>query len=66
MDASLLFPELSNPQSALEYPQTLSEKYRPQSIDSFAGLSEPKRILAGFVRNPTVKMHTKGRKQNAE
>ena len=53
MNTTLLFPELADPQSVFEYPQPLSEKYRPQSIDSFAGLAEPKRILAGFVRNPT-------------
>lgn len=39
-------------QSALEFPQSLSEKYRPARIQDFAGLAKPKRILSKFAANP--------------
>jgi replication-associated recombination protein RarA len=44
---------MSEPQYGLGFPVPLSEKYRPARIADFAGLSEPKKILAGFVRNPS-------------
>ena len=52
MSASLLFPELSDPQAGFSFPLPLSEKYRPVRIADFAGLSEPKRVLQGFAANP--------------
>jgi replication-associated recombination protein RarA len=52
MEATLLFPELSAPQSLLAFPQTLTDKYRPTRIADFAGLAEPKRILSRFALNP--------------
>lgn len=53
MSPSLLFPELEDPQHGFAFPQPLSEKYRPARIADFAGLSEPKKVLAGFVQRPT-------------
>lgn len=49
---TLLFAELA-PDPLLSFPEPLSERYRPQRIADFAGLSEVKRILAGFVARPT-------------
>jgi replication-associated recombination protein RarA len=37
---------------AFAFPQSLAEKYRPRSIDEFAGLEKPKRILRKFTANP--------------
>ena len=34
------------------FPQSLSEKYRPNSIGDFVGLAKPKRILAKFAAKP--------------
>jgi hypothetical protein len=54
MTASTLFPELAEPQYGFGFPTPLAEKYRPRAIADFAGLSEPKKILTGFVRNPST------------
>ena len=37
---------------AFDFPQSLSDKYRPQSIAGFVGLDKPKKILAKFAANP--------------
>lgn len=37
---------------AFSFPQSLSEKYRPQTIDAFVGLEKPKKILSRFVAKP--------------
>src|ERR1700685_2832715 len=34
------------------FPQSLTEKYRPRTIEAFAGLEKPKRILSKFAANP--------------
>jgi replication-associated recombination protein RarA len=34
------------------FPQSLTEKYRPRTIEDFAGLEKPKRILSKFAANP--------------
>ena len=39
-------------QSGLGFPQSLSEKYRPQSIADFVGLDKPRKILTNFARKP--------------
>ena len=52
---SLLFADDSQntfSQSALDFPQQLTEKYRPQTIDSFVGLEKPKKILSKLAANP--------------
>jgi DNA polymerase III gamma/tau subunit len=41
-------------QSALNFPVSLSEKYRPQSIGEFVGLDRPKKILSAFCKRPTA------------
>jgi replication factor C small subunit len=35
-----------------DYAVTLTEKYRPRTIDGFIGLDRPKAILKGFLRRP--------------
>ena len=42
----------SEPQSTLEFPQSLSEKYRPRSIDAFVGLDKIKQIMRKLAANP--------------
>ena len=39
-------------QPALDFPESLAEKYRPHDLDGFVGLEIPKRIMGAFVRNP--------------
>jgi DNA polymerase III delta prime subunit len=39
-------------QSVIEFPLSLSEKYRPQRIGEFVGLENAKRILANFTAKP--------------
>lgn len=51
MTSSLLFPEMAPP-PVFDFPEPLSDKYRPRRIADFAGLSEPKKILTGFASNP--------------
>jgi replication-associated recombination protein RarA len=47
MEALRIFP-----QSASNFPVSLSEKYRPRCITQFIGLEKPKKILAKFAANP--------------
>jgi replication-associated recombination protein RarA len=52
---SNLFDVTSNvggEQSGFSFPQSLTEKYRPQSFEQFAGMEKQKKILQGFARNP--------------
>ena len=49
---TLLFAELA-PDPLLSFPEPLSERYRPQRIADFAGLTEAKKVLAGFAARPT-------------
>lgn len=51
MTSSLLFPDLA-PLPGFDFPEPLSDKYRPRRIAEFAGLAEPKKILSGFASNP--------------
>lgn len=44
-----LFP---TPQTTLDFPMPLSEKYRPRSIDGFIGLEKQKKILSAFAKRP--------------
>jgi putative ATPase len=44
--------ELGNEQSGFDFPQQLTEKYRPQSLAEFVGLDKPKRILAKLAAKP--------------
>ena len=39
-------------QSTLTYPVSLTERYRPHSIDSFVGLAKPKAICARLAARP--------------
>lgn len=40
-------------QVTFDFPQRLSEKYRPTTIEGFIGLEIPKRVMAAFVKRPT-------------
>jgi replication-associated recombination protein RarA len=48
---SLLFAELAL-DPPLNFPEPLSERYRPERIADFAGLGEVKKVLAGFAARP--------------
>jgi replication-associated recombination protein RarA len=47
-----LFGLDSQPQQTIDFPQSLTEKYRPQSIDAFVGLDKPKKIMRKLAANP--------------
>lgn len=51
MTSALLFPDMAE-LPGFNFPEPLCEKYRPTRIADFAGLSETKRTLQGFVFNP--------------
>lgn len=44
-----LFP---TPQGSLAFPQPLSEKYRPKTIETFIGLEKQRKILSAFAKRP--------------
>lgn len=48
MQAEAIFP-----QPTLNFPVSLSEKYRPQTIAEFVGLERPKRVLSAFCKQPS-------------
>src|SRR5438477_1210487 len=39
-------------QAALCFPQQLTERYAPQTIDEFVGLEKPKKIMRALISNP--------------
>src|ERR1700730_19314218 len=39
-------------QTGIQFPVSLSEKYRPQTIAEFVGLERPKKILSAFCKGP--------------
>ena len=39
-------------QGQIDYPQALTAKYQPQTLEQFIGLEKPKRILAKFAERP--------------
>lgn len=39
-------------QAGFTFPQALSEKYQPTTIDAFVGLDKPKRIFSKFLQAP--------------
>ncbi len=43
---------LPDQQSGFEFPQSLTEKYRPQTLDEIAGMDKQKRILTNFASKP--------------
>src|SRR5258708_1704174 len=49
--ATSLFGEM-NPQPAFDFPQSLTEKYRPLAIADFVGLEKPKKIMQKLAGNP--------------
>ena len=38
--------------SSLNFSESLTEKYRPRTIEDFAGLPKPKKVLAHFAQKP--------------
>lgn len=47
-----LFGSTAQPQSTLEFPVSLTERYRPRSIEQFVGLDKPKRLCAKLAAKP--------------
>jgi replication-associated recombination protein RarA len=43
---------LFSAQAGIQFPASLSEKYRPHSLAEFVGLDKPKRVLAKFADAP--------------
>lgn len=39
-------------QAGFDFPQSLTEKYRPRAIDAFVGLEKPKKLAARLAANP--------------
>jgi len=39
-------------QPTMEYPASLTEKYRPERVKDFIGLSKPKAIMLNFIKRP--------------
>jgi replication-associated recombination protein RarA len=37
---------------ALEFPQSLADKYRPRRLQDFIGVSVPRRVMQSFIRRP--------------
>ena len=50
-----LFPESVSVQNGLEFPVTLSEKYRPRKLSDFLGLEKPRKVLSAFAQRPMDK-----------
>jgi replication-associated recombination protein RarA len=47
------FPETMNgEQGGFQFPQALTEKYRPKTFAEFAGMEKQRRILQAFAANP--------------
>jgi replication-associated recombination protein RarA len=47
-----LFGNESAAQNSLEFPEALTEKYRPRDLASFVGLDKPKKICAKIAEKP--------------
>jgi DNA polymerase III gamma/tau subunit len=43
---------LSSAQAGLDFPASLSERYRPRLLEDFIGLDKPKRVLSKFAAKP--------------
>jgi hypothetical protein len=43
---------LFSAQAGLSFPASLSEKYRPHSLQDFVGLEKPKKVIAKFADSP--------------
>lgn len=52
--SSLLFSPSISLQPGFEFPESLSEKYRPRTIAEFAGLEKPKRIMSKLLAEPKI------------
>jgi replication-associated recombination protein RarA len=39
-------------QTALAFPEPLTEKYRPTTVDGFVGLEKPRKVMAKLAANP--------------
>jgi len=51
--SSALFADAFSPaQNFLAFPQSLTEKYRPVTLDGFAGLEKPRKILSKLAAKP--------------
>lgn len=50
MATQYLFSSPSQP--GFDFPRSLTEKYRPRSLDAFVGLEKPRKILSKLAANP--------------
>ena len=44
--------EMSAPQAAFDFPQSLTEKYRPKTVDEFVGLDKVKKVMRKLIAKP--------------
>lgn len=44
--------QVETKQAGLEFPQSLTEAYKPQTLDEFCGLEKQKKILSNLAANP--------------
>jgi replication-associated recombination protein RarA len=47
-----LFGNSAETQPGFEFPQPLTEKYRPKTLDAFVGLDKPKKVLSKLIAKP--------------
>lgn len=47
-----LFGNIQPSQSNLDFPQPLTERYRPRTIEQFIGLDKPKKLAANIAKQP--------------
>jgi len=45
-------PEPATIQSGFDFPASLTEKYRPRTLDAFVGLDKPKKIARYLIAHP--------------
>jgi replication-associated recombination protein RarA len=50
--ATSLFETPVQLQTALAFPEPLTEKYRPTTVDGFVGLEKPRKVMAKLAANP--------------
>ena len=47
-----LFGNNTEMQTGLDFPQPLTERYRPQTLNEFVGLEKPKKVLSKLIEKP--------------
>lgn len=49
---NLFGPESSDSQSSIQFPVSLTERYRPRTLDAFVGLDKPKKLCTRLAAEP--------------